>query len=410
MGSTTVGIIFDSLRHDFITPENTPVLYSMQEQGLSGTLKELLGFMMSPGWFAGIYPETSGFSQTFRYSPETSPYGIARIFPACLEKRVLLNKVSRRIIQKWVEWRAVHPVMKSYSYTYRIPFRLLPFFDGTEKKYPWEAGYLPAATLFDLLRQKGLIGYPGNNLRTGAVLEKLEKSLPGRDYAFIWLHFAELDWVEHEYGPDSDEVRTKLKEIDNAIGRVKILLEKKYDPINWLILGDHGTVQVKGKLDIEEKLRTLDLMRGEDYIYFLDSTLARFWFNNSRAKDLITDMLKGLQEGKILEKEDLARYRSNHSGTSNWELLFMANEGIVIQPNFYQGYDPVNGMHGYLPDVRNNMASFVLLNGSREKGIRMKEIRDMTDVFPTLCDLIGLPLPDSCEGRSLLKKTYKHGS
>ena len=81
----------------------------------------------------------------------------------------------------------------------------------------------------------------------------------------------------------------------------------------------------------------------------------------------------------------------------------MADAGTLILPNYFQGSEPVIGMHGYLPDVPDNQAAYLVVDRDRPAGDIVDPVpRQMVDVFPTLLDLLRLPVPSSCEGRSLL--------
>lgn len=407
MKKVTVSIIIDALRHDFITKKDSPFLFSLKNYSIYGDIEESFGFIGRPATFAGLYPATSGISFMYCYEPQKSPYKIVKYIPRFLSNTFLINKLARKLITKWAN--VVYSYEKlSYSFdTYNIPLNILPYFNLVEQLSPWNPNYLPQTTLFDLLRENNIkwlfIGYPGSNQKTFAIWNKFQKEI-SPDISFIWLHFAETDWAEHEFGPMSDERKEKLKEIDETIKKIWSKLNNMFDEVNMLVFGDHGAVEVKKRVNIESKLKSLDLKVGKDYIYFLDSTMARFWFKNDAAQLKITEMLKELTDGNILTKQDFIKYRANFNHTKYGELIWVANEGVLIMPNFWQGNSPVKGIHGYLPDVNDNQAAFVLSSPKINGVSKLKKPCEMVDIFPTILDLMGLPIPESNEGMSILKR------
>lgn len=64
-------------------------------------------------------------------------------------------------------------------------------------------------------------------------------------------YIATLDTVGHRSGPDSDEMDTELQRLDALIGRFLAALDPE---INVLIVGDHGMVQVKQRILLDDLL------------------------------------------------------------------------------------------------------------------------------------------------------------
>lgn len=399
MSNITITVLVDALRHDFITREDSPFLYSLLGKSITGNIKEPFAFIMHPTWFAGLCPETSNKSQFYWYFPTTSPYKFTKFFPLLSDKIPMLRRSLDEI--------ARHISRYSYGTAPHVPLNMLKHFDFADKLSPWHIDYLPQITLFDILREDDMkwlfIGYPGSDQRTSAIRNKFRREI-SPDISFIWLHFAETDWAEHEYGPMSDERKEKLRKIDKTIEKMWNKLNSMFDKVNMLVFGDHGAVEVKKMVNMESKLKTLDLKVGKDYIYFLDSTMARFWFKNDAAQSKITEMLNGLADGKTLTREDFIKYKANFNHTKYGELIWVANGGVLILPNFWQGNSPVKGMHGYLPDVKDNQAAFVLSSPKINGASKLKEPCEMVDIFPTILDLMDLPIPESNEGESILKR------
>src|SRR5262249_57541949 len=74
----------------------------------------------------------------------------------------------------------------------------------------------------------------------------------------------------------------------------------------WLCW-DHGMVDVQATVDVMGRLRGLPWRRGRDYLAFFDSTMARFWWREPRARDAVLAALAAEPRGRWLAPADLAR-------------------------------------------------------------------------------------------------------
>lgn len=394
--SITNVILIDGFRHDMLD-NKTPFLTKKADQGVTGILEPPLGYCLHPTWFAGLYPESSDRFLQHIYSQQSSNNKPLKLVSLLQRNR------STRLPAGFAIHRFLH---SSYEFAPFIPFTMLKYFDVAEKLPPWHPQYLTqVTTLFDILREEQLkwlfIGSPGSDQRTLSILNKYKKMI-SKEHSFIWLHFAELDWASHKFGPESAQSKEKLKEIDKTVEKIHLHLSHTHTEVNTLVFGDHGHVEVNKTIDLKKLLKQTSSRMGEDYIYFLDSTIARFWFKNERARNEITDILSSITHGKVLSKDDLIKYRCNFQDSKHGQLMWIANEGCIILPNFWQGTTIVRGMHGYLPEVRSNHSRFVIsgLKVSRPAIIEGKFM--LVDLFPTLLDMMGLPTPKTNEGSSIL--------
>ena len=113
--------------------------------------------------------------------------------------------------------------------------------------------------MFNHLDQAGkkwvYLGFPFSKQDTVSLLENLLEKVDST-VSFYWAHFAETDWSQHRFGPDSDERKLALRDIDNAIKKIFYKMHKIYgSPPELLIFGDHGAVQIERYIDIQRELR-----------------------------------------------------------------------------------------------------------------------------------------------------------
>jgi hypothetical protein len=109
-------------------------------------------------------------------------------------------------------------------------------------------------------------------------------------------------------------------------------------------------------LDLKKEIEALPLRVPDDYAVIYDSTMARFWFFNQRAREQVTGCLKKIPEGRIVSDEELAELGAFFPDRYFGELIFLVQEGVLIVPS-YMGAGPLRGMHGYHPDEPHSYAA-----------------------------------------------------
>lgn len=384
MTRMTLLVLVDGLRHDYVNAVDAPFLAALGTLNPSGAVRETFAFQLRPAFFAGLQPEQCGVAHLYCYDPEHSPY---RELPDEANDRATIMSYVRQ-----VERARGHSASALYADPFAIPRPLLHYFNFSELRLTTESGvFAPYPTLFDLLREAGhewlWIAYPTHDQRTEQILAFLMEHLKP-SHRFVFLHFAELDWAGHEGGPCSIQQRECLRKIDRALASVYALLNQRFSHVDSVVFGDHGMVAVRHLVDIESVLKELDIAIGEEYVYFLDSTQARFWFRSGRARQVVTSALEKLPGGAFLSESDLATLRFRFPDHRFGELIWVVDDEHAIFPNFFQRQAPPRGMHGYLPAVSGNWG-WLCITGACPAA-SWEQPAELTRIFPTLVQMLGL--------------------
>ena len=168
-----------------------------------------------------------------------------------------------------------------------------------------------------------------------AVKKPLHKRLNVR-----YVHIGELDKIAHKYGTKSEETKECIKKID-----------KKLSKMNFdLVFSDHGMIDIKKIIKVPESK-----------ICFIDSTMARYW-GTKEELNKIKEKLSS-KKGKIIKWPD-KKYG---------QLIFLANPGILILPNYWQGSRPCNAMHGYDPKNKDMLGFYIMKKARKRKDFKIKE-------------------------------------
>jgi hypothetical protein len=286
-------------------------------------------------------------------------HGVFRGFGALrwLPRRVRTSSWLTRRLERLVAARGV----RGYFNLYEVPREELAAFDLPERDDIFMAGGLPVESLWDTLERKG-VAWRGWNWRTPEPVARasaLEELAAGR-LDFLFLYSAVLDARLHHEGSGGAGVRASLAEwsawFDAAAAAA---VRAGREP--WLYLcSDHGMVDVRVTVDVMARVGALPYRRGRDYLAFFDSTMARFWWRDPRARDAIVAALAAEPRGRWLTAEDKAREGVAFADARFGEDVFLLEPGALLVPSF-MGRDPVAAMHGYDP-AHPDMAGILAAN------------------------------------------------
>ena len=299
-----------------------------------------------PSILSGRWPDEHRNWCYFVYDPKNSPFKSLRVL------RWLPNAItSRRIFRRWLsKFVKVQLSFRGYFDLYNIPFKHISLYDFTEKKSPLQPGGMNRGpNIFDFLQEKQIRYHVSAPEKPEpANLDALIADIATEQLDFAFLYWAGLDGLLHHVGNDSPEVPAKLRVYEQWLERLLTVARQHYAEIRLYIFSDHGMANCDELLDLKSKIEPLPLRFGEDYVVVYDSTMARFWFFNDRARSEITHSLELVPQGRILPDAELKQMRTLFEDRYFGELIFLMKEGVLIVPS-HMGERPIRGMHGYHP-------------------------------------------------------------
>jgi hypothetical protein len=290
----------------------------------------------------------------FVHDPQRSPFRSLRHLrwlPKTLTSRRRVRRQLSRLVKAQMKFRG-------YFDLYNMPFRHISQFDFSEKKSPLKPGGMNRGTnIFDYLEQHEIEYHSSDPEKseaknTAALIQDIRTER--MDFAFVY--WPELDGLLHFVGNQSHRIPAKLHEYDRRIEGIMALAQQHYAEVRLYIFGDHGMANCDEYLDLRSKVRQLDLKMPRDYSVVYDSTMARFWFFNERARTEITRLLAGVPEGRILSDEELKEMGTFFPDRRFGELIFLVKEGVLIVPSD-MGERPLHAMHGYHPTDKHSYAA-----------------------------------------------------
>jgi predicted AlkP superfamily pyrophosphatase or phosphodiesterase len=263
--------------------------------------------------------------------------------------------VFRRFLSRLVKRQLS---FRGYFDLYNIPFQHISLYNFTERKSPLQPGGLnQGPNIFDHLVQRNIsyfVSDPGQDEYWN--LSALSAEIQTERIDFAFQYWPGLDGLLHAVGNRSPEVAVKLRVYEEWIGQLMAVASQHYAEVRLYVFSDHGMANCDVLLDLKSEIAALSLRIPNDYAVVYDSTMARFWFFNQRARDLVTGCLKKIPEGRIVPDEELAEMGAFFPDRYFGELIFLVKEGVLIVPS-HMGARPLRGMHGYHPSDPHSYAA-----------------------------------------------------
>lgn len=394
-----VMIWLDAFSSRYLDPQTVPFIHQLSLSGLCTTLKPLFAFSgvgLSALTGTRVNTHKVWCDCVLRQSERPPPVfrWLLRLCD-CIPDDIL-NQYSRSIVHRLFRYNPGIPNL--------VPVELVDYFQVKEQKRLTEENAVEGiTTLFDQLRQhhvKYLTTGLYESVFEGAIVPKALRAIE-QDYRFILLKLGSLDRVGHKHGPDSAKMRRTLRRVDDIVRRMVRKAEQQDRPTGFVLFSDHGMTPITRQVNLPTRLARLPLEIRRDYILFLNSTVAGFWFKNAQAREFITKELGSIEQGVVLDKPALQALGIDEIGSEYGELLFALKEGTVFFPDFYRRRRPPRGMHGAAYSSYDR-PPFIVYAPAASRTMEKGLAGELIDLVPTVLDLLGVPAPASCEGKSLL--------
>ena len=319
-------------------------------------LESVFGYSSAcvPSILSGRWPDEHRNWCYFVYDPKNSPFKSLR-WLRWLPAKITSRRIFRRWLSKFVK---VQLSFRGYFDLYNIPFKHIADYDFTEKKSPLQPGGMNRGpNIFGFLEQRNIpyhVSAPQKSELQN--LNALLNDIRREHINFAFLYWPGLDGLLHRVGNQSSEIAPRLKLYEQWINTLLLAAKKHYEDVALYIFSDHGMANCDELLDLKHSIEGLGLRVPQDFAVVYDSTMARFWFFNERARDRVSSLLQTIPQGRILPDEELESLGTLFPDRRFGEVIFLVKEGVLIVPS-HMGERPIRAMHGYHPRERHSYAA-----------------------------------------------------
>ena len=342
-GPLSIYVLVDALGWEII--RDRPFLDDVLEE--RRWLQTILGYSSGaiPTLLSGRWPSQHGHWNLFYLSPASSPFRWTRPLKA-LPRPLVENRLARRAV-KHVSRRLSG--YTGYFSTYDYPIAHLDQFDLTEKRDIYQPGGLDCPSIFDRFRALG-IPYECYNYHRHTdpeILALAARRAVESEARVLFLYLSDLDRYLHTFIHDAEGVRERLRWYETGLRRV-FEAARQTRETRMLIFSDHGMTPIRWTYDLRRDVAPLGLSEPGDYLAAYDSTMARFWVWNDRARERLTELLSDHPCGQLLDRAELERLGVWFDDERYYHLLFLMKPGMLLNPSDMGNYR-FAGMHGYHP-------------------------------------------------------------
>jgi arylsulfatase A-like enzyme len=417
---STLLIVIDGLRPDYITRELMPNLHGLEEAGVVAenhhSVFPTVTRVNSSSIATGAYPRTHGLMQNTIYLPDVSPNPIDTAEAEALLKAEsatggkLLTAVSLGELLTQAGKKVL--VVGSGSTGASLLLNHKKFAEGGLLN---SRGFVRPEPLqvraSDVLGAFPTAAYPyrtGNRWAMDAYLEiGLKEVRP--DLTLMWI--TDPDGTAHQHGPGAPETNQALHFVDEEIGRLLSTLSQRglRDRVNVIVTTDHGFSTPRGPFNLNALLTARGLadgvrVIGGGQIYVQKGgdekigAIVRVLQANEWAGAIFTRAVApGSHKGFIPGTLSFDAIEYQHPRAA--DILVDANWTHGVNKHGYPGITTSGGHGSSSPyDIRIRM---IASGPDFKRGSKSRVPSGNIDIAPTLCHLFGLKPAPSMSGRVL---------
>ena len=260
------------------------------------------------------------------------------------------------------------------------------------------------------------------------IINSAKKTIETHKPDLLIVYLPHLDYTSQKFGPDSDEFKESVIELDNLLGDFSLFLDEEFkNEYEIMILSEYTFNSVNRSISPNLILRQHGLLstrriEGKDYIDYelskafamVDHQIAHI-FINPGYEDEVYQILKTENLGTILDSELQKKLKINHNKSGNLILCADTNswfnyywwDDIKYAPDFTfgvdihrkPGYDPlelfidfktkqishdtslIKGSHGLIPNNNNLPLIGTSFDSNIDEIISVTEIKNIIEKF-----------------------------
>lgn len=365
---TVILISLDGFRYDYVDRYKPPAISALARTGVRAKwMIPSFPTKTFPNHYTvatGLYPQNHGIV-------ENNVYDFGTVFT-----------MSKREEVQNPRWWLGEPIWVTAEKQGQIAASY--FFVGTETMIQGEA-----PTVW-----RAYNGRVPNNMRVDKVLELFDKPQKERPTMYS-MYFSTTDDVGHEFGPDAEETKYAVWEVDGHIARLMAGLRRRGidDQVNIIIVSDHGMANYYPK-----QATFLD-----DHFDF-DDTERILWTNEivqifpkPGKLDAIYSKVKDLKHATCWKKGEIPERLHYNDGPRVAPLICSSEVGWITTSHkrwddWYKDLDDTSrprGAHGYDNKYQEMQATFIAHGAAFKRGYTAEPFPNV-DVYNIMARILGL--------------------
>jgi predicted AlkP superfamily pyrophosphatase or phosphodiesterase len=235
-----------------------------------------------------------------------------------------------------------------------------------------------------------------NIMRVDKVLSYLDLPVEKRP-TMLSMYFSTTDDVGHEFGPDAEETKYAVWEVDEYIARLMDGLKKRRidKKVNVIITSDHGMAALDqhNAVVMDDYFDTTNKQLADPII-----TTGEIWqiFAKPGKEAGLMIALKDIKHASCWRKADMPERFHYSEGRRIAPIICLADEGwFMTSRERYEtqkksdDFDKIRGAHGYDNRYQSMQATFIAHGEAFKRGYTAPQFANI-EVYNIMCKILGL--------------------
>ncbi|CAM4649077.1 unnamed protein product [Caretta caretta] len=205
----------------------------------------------------------------------------------------------------------------------------------------------------------------------------------------VTLYFGEPDSTGHKHGPESQERKNMVRQVDRAVGYLRKCIKDNglESTLNLIITSDHGMETVIKKNEIY--LRTVQNFSFQDIRFeLLDYGPNGLLVPKEGKLDQVYQVLKNAHPKlHVYKKEEFPKRFHYANNTRITPLMMYSDPGYVIHGRLKVQFN--KGEHGFDNEDMNMKTIFRAVGPAFKKGLEVEPFESV-NIYALLCNLLGI--------------------
>ncbi|XP_075871836.1 ectonucleotide pyrophosphatase/phosphodiesterase family member 7-like [Nelusetta ayraudi] len=212
------------------------------------------------------------------------------------------------------------------------------------------------------------------------------------DLDFVALYFGEPDGTGHLYGPESEQRRNMVRQVDRHVGFIRDSTERHglSGQLNIIMTADHGmsTVYRNGEVDEIILTKIPGFSFSDLSFHLVDYGPTGMLLPKPGKLETVYQALKGAHPHlHVYKKEELPQHLHFSKNDRILPIVMFADPGYVIN-----GYFPVQfnkGEHGYDNQEMDMKPFFRAVGPAFHRNLEVEPF-ETVDIYPLMCHILGI--------------------
>ncbi|OFZ17636.1 MAG: hypothetical protein A2X86_00790 [Bdellovibrionales bacterium GWA2_49_15] len=237
-----------------------------------------------------------------------------------------------------------------------------------------------------------------HDTRVAQILEWLRLPKEQRPH-FLTLYYSAVDSAGHEFGPESEEVRQAVLEVDRSIGELMQGLEQGGLNPNLIVVSDHGMQKIEEK----KVVRFPKELLTKEYIITGRGAFSMIYTKSPEKTEEALRLLKQIPHLKAYKRQETPKAWHMDSALAG-DVIILADQGAYLTQDTDKKKS-TGGTHGYDPAKVKNMSGIFLARGPQIKSGVVDAFPNI-NLYPFVAAILGLELTEKIDGDVNMLKSY----